>query len=123
MSLMNYSVDDYIWKKLFQIAKKTRKNEIMIDFLNEKIEPVEFRTDIVCNNLSNYKNHFPKDLESQNCSIEHIREVRINIIFDLSKSRWRKLFGSGYPYYECIVEIIDDKDKIHRAEVKEWWKY
>ncbi len=123
MSLMNYDFGDYINERFFQIAKRTGKTEINIDLLNENIEPNEFNTKIILGNIKQRKLYFPKDLESQNCSIEHIKEVKIRIIFDLNKTKISEHSGLELPSYKCYVEILDDRNRLHKATIPEWWNY
>ncbi|HEY3249875.1 MAG TPA: hypothetical protein VGK25_02045, partial [Ignavibacteria bacterium] len=109
LSLMNYSGSNHVIEHLFQKAKESGVNSIQIDFLNEIIEPPEFRIPDVINSLRNYRAYFPRDLESQKCSLEHIKEVKIKIIFDLNNIKLdENIEGLELPAYDCFVEILDD---------------
>ena len=125
LSLMNCAVgENYIIEMLFQKAKKTGLNSIEIDYLNEIIEPPEFRIKGVIDSLKRYRKSLPRDLDSQRCSIDKIRSIKIFIVFDLLHiPRHKDLPDLELPNYNCNVEIIDNRDKIHNAKVEEWWKY
>lgn len=123
MSLMNHDGDNYINEKLFIIAQKTGKNKISIDLLKEIIEPSDYQTPSISGSVNRYHNYFNKDLESQKCSIEHIKEVKIKIIFDLYKTSTSNHTGLDLPSYVCSVEILDDRNILHKANITEWWNY
>lgn len=126
LSLMNYNAigDNYIIEMLFQKAKKTGINSIDIDYLNEIIEPPEFRINGVMDSLKRYRKSLPEDLNRQSCSLDNIKSIKIFIVFDLSHIPKSQNFPDlELPNYNCNVEIIDDRDIIHKARVEEWWKY
>jgi hypothetical protein len=123
MSLMNHDGVDYIHEKLFIIAKQTRKNEISIDLLKEEIEPADFKTESISRCINRYNKYFSNDLESQKCSLDHVKEVKINIIFDLEKTTKSNRSDLDLPSYVCTVEILDDRNVLHKANVTEWWNY
>lgn len=122
-SLMNYTGADYVIERLYKRAKETKISSIKIDFLNQIIEPSEFNIVGVMNALKNYREYFPRDLESQNCSITQIKEVNIFLNFDLTKKRRSEYTDLELATYECIVEILDDRNITHKATVVEWWRY
>ena len=82
-SLMNYTGADYVIERLYKRAKDTGISLIKIDFLNQIIEPSEFKIVGVIHSLKNYRESFPRHVESQNCSMTQIKEVNIFINFDL----------------------------------------
>lgn len=122
-SLMNYN-GNYVIERFYEIAKKSGKNKIRIDFLTQKITPSDFRVEGILNSLKSYREYFPKQLESQYCSIEHVKEVIILLTFDLSKRIFDKNIKElELAVYKCEVHITDDREKMHIAEIPEWWKY
>jgi hypothetical protein len=124
MSLMNYRDSDHIVEYLLKTAKEYKSHIIEIDFLNQEIYPEEFRIEPVIESLKSYREHFPKDLESQNCSIDHIKKVKMNIEFDIDSIKFSEnLPGLELPNYKFVVSILDDRGRLHEASVVEWWRY
>jgi hypothetical protein len=123
-SSMNYRGSDYIIEYLYKKAKEINKSDVIIDYLNEIIEPAEFRITEVLESLHNYREYLTRELNSQKCSIDYVKEIKMYINFDLSNIIFHESINNlELAVYKCKVEIIDDRNKVHIGIVPEWWKY
>jgi hypothetical protein len=53
-----------------------------------------------------------------------VSSAEITVVFDFSRTREAEnVPGLELAAYECTVEIIDDRGKMHMATVPEWWRY
>lgn len=124
LSLMNYIDGNYIVEYIFQISKANRNTSVMIDIINKSISPEMYNISQIVKSLDYLNNNFLSLLKAESMSFEHIKSAVIRIEFDLDKiNKSEKVLGLELPTYECISEIIDINNKIHKASVVEWWRY
>ena len=120
-SLLNYRADDYIIEHIFKIAKKKGISIIKVDFLNEKIEPVDFDQAPIRDSISSYHNALERIFQAQRCELAKVKSCKLIIEFDLNTIRILDRTKIEICDYKCRVSILDDRGKENMASVREWW--
>ncbi|MHB8130080.1 MAG: hypothetical protein ACYDEX_13890 [Mobilitalea sp.] len=125
LSLMNYINGEYTVDRLFQVAKESRETNIVIDILQQSIEPSIYLTTEIKLSLIYLKNSLESLLSSEKIPLDNILSAKIRINFNLEEETKlsSNVQGLELPKYKCESEIIDINGKVYKKEVIEWWKY
>jgi hypothetical protein len=124
LSLMNYIDGEYTVERLFQIAKESMQTNIIIDILQQSIEPSVYATPQIKISLTYLKDAFERLLDSEKISFDSIQSAKIRVGFDLKGTKISSNVPDlELPKYKCESEIIDLNGKVYKKEVVEWWKY
>lgn len=121
LSLMNYRENDHVIGHLYRIAKDSNNSNIFIDILKKEIKPNSFGTKVIKQSLIDLEQDFLRLLKGANLTKDDIQSAIVKIDFDLDNSGIGQS-GSQLERYKCVVEITDMNEKMHTANVKEWWK-
>ena len=121
-SLMNYDGEDYVMGHLLRRAREVREPTLLVDLLAGTAAPGSLLIPEVRRSVSSYCSWFPKLLASHRTLPQFVRAAQMTLTFDLSVER-----ASGYAPgctespYTCQVAITDDRGKVWRAEIRDWW--
>lgn len=122
ISLMNYYKDDYVLGHIQKQMRLTGLNKMEIDFLANSAKPIELLTEPIQKSIDGYVNWLPRLVKDSKSDLELVKEAKLTIEFDLSKSRVCS-FATEYienPYV-CVSTVIDNRGKEYRYEFKDWW--
>lgn len=122
LSLMNYYKDDYTLGHIQKQMLLTGLNKLEIDILKNEAKPLELLTEPIQKSIDGYIKWFPKLIKDSKSDLELVKEARLTIEFDLTKSRTCS-FAPDYTEnpYLCISRIIDDRGKEYKYEFNDWW--
>lgn len=124
LSLMNYIDGEYTVERLFQIAKESKQTSIVIDILQQSIEPPIYSKTNIKLSLIYLKNSLESLLSSEKITLDNIQSAKIKIYFNLKETKLSSNVPNlELPKYKCESEIIDINGNIYTKEVVEWWKY
>lgn len=122
LSLMNFYKDDYTLGHIQKQMMLTGLNKLEIDILKNEIKPIELLTDPIQKSIDGYIKWFPKLIKDSKSDLDLIKEAKLTIEFDLSKSRICSFAPENKENpYICISSIIDDRDKEYKYEFQDWW--
>ena len=122
LSLMNFYKDDYTLGHIQKQMMLTGLNKLEIDILKNEIKPIEVLTEPIQKSIDGYIKWFPRLIKDSNSDLDLIKEAKLTIEFDLSKSRICSFAPEKIENpYICIFSIIDDRDKEYKYEFKDWW--
>ncbi|MVO09985.1 hypothetical protein GOQ30_12510 [Flavobacterium sp. TP390] len=100
----------------------TGLNKLEIDILKNEIKPIELLTEPIQKSIDSYIKWFPLLIKDSNSDLDLIKEAKLTIEFDLSKSRICSFAPENMENpYTCTSSIIDDRDKEYKYEFKDWW--
>lgn len=122
LSLMNYSIDDYVLGHLLKQARLTKLNKLVIDVLHNSAEPSELITAAIKSSINGYNNWFPELVINSGSAMKFVSSATLTIEFDLSQSRTTS-HGNTITEnpYRCEMTIIDDRGKEYKQVQQGWW--
>jgi len=122
VSLLNYANDDYVMGHLLTAARSTRTPTLLVNILTGEATPVAVLVPPVRDSIRRYCNWFPDLVARHRTEIHFITAAKMTIAFNLAVERpvqhAPQLLESPFL---CTVEIEDDRGKVWRAEIKDWW--
>lgn len=118
VSSMNWLGDDYVVGHLARAAVASGEPELRVDLLTGDAEPSALLTEPVKSSLEWYVPWLDGLLRSHGADIDAVREARMCVRFDLSRTALRGLKPTEVPV-ECEVEITDDRGIVHVGTVRE----
>jgi hypothetical protein len=122
ISLMNYSGDDYVLGHIQNQMKLTGFDKLEIDFLNNTAKPSELLAEPIRISIDGFSKWLPVLLKNLKSDLKLIKESKLIIEFDFSKSRVSSFDTnlSENPY-KCVSIIVDDRGQEYRHEFRDWW--
>ena len=125
VSRMNYHVSDYVVGHALRAALRSGDPELRVDLLTGAAEPGSLLPPGVAIPLGWYVARFPHHVRSHGAGMHGVREARMRLRFD--EERLRRLRQADAPArlmvpFECSVEIVDDRGKVHVGVVRESWQ-
>lgn len=107
---------------LFAEAARARVPEVRIDFLTGEVEPTALRLSSVQEAVSHYVRNLPDILRSQNIEPMAVRAAQLTVSFDYERVRRTQYHPiQETQEFSCVVEVLDDHGKLHRATPDHWW--
>jgi hypothetical protein len=121
-SLMNYRGNDYVMGHLLRRAREVREGTLTVDFMTGEAGPMSLLIPPIRDAVEAYATRFPQQVASHKTSLNYVRAARMTIAFDLTVEReTRYAPGCLESPYVCRVDIEDDRGKVWRAELRDWW--
>jgi hypothetical protein len=125
VSLMNYYGSDYVVGHALRAALRSGEPELRVDLLTGAAERGALLPPGVAIPLGWYVERFPRHVASHGAGMHGVREGRMRLRFD--EERLRRLRHTDVPArlkvpFECSVEIVDDRGKVHVGVVRDSWQ-
>ena len=122
VSLLNYANDDYVMGHLLTAARSTRSSTLLVDILTGKAAPETLLVPPVRDSIRRYCKWFPDLVARHRTEMIFIATARMTVSFNLTVERpVRHAPNLIESPFLCSVEIEDDRGKVWRAEIKDWW--
>lgn len=125
VSLVNYYETDYVVGHALRAALRSGEPELRVDLLTGAAEPLALLPAEVAIPLGDYVERFPHHVASYGAGMHGVREARMRLRFDpgrLSRLRHADAPARLMVPFECSVEIVDDRGKVHAGVVRESWR-
>ena len=121
-SLMNYADDDYVMGHFLRLARKTGRESLHIDFVQNTAEPKELLVEPVSEVPQRYTKFFWDMVKRQGSDRSCVEIATLELRFDTKTERERR----GQPEfvespYVCDVHIRDSRGKDYVAQFSGWW--
>ncbi len=125
VSLANYHDSDYVVGHALRAALRSGEPELRVDLLTGAAEPAALLPQAVAIPLGDYVERFPHHVASHGAGMHGVREARMRLRFD--EERLRRLRQADAPArlmvpFECSVEIVDERGKVHVGVVRDSWQ-
>jgi len=109
-------------ERIYEIARDRGLDRVEIDFLSGSIEPKDFATREVQKAVGGYRKSLPDIVNRQGAHPSMVRAVTLELQFDLGTVvHDPREPGRHLPSFECRVEILDDRGKVHSGVPRNWW--
>jgi len=124
LSPMNYREGGRVVDHLLATARATREPRVRIDILNGVIDPPALRTAMLEEAVTPLRAMLEDEVESWDRAIGgvSVSSACMTIDFELDKIHHEPLIPGDLPVYRCVVEIVDKRGKLHRTQVREFWR-
>jgi hypothetical protein len=122
VSLLNYGPDNYVMSYLAHAAFTSGEPELRVDLLSGEAGPEALLVEPVRQSVGWYVQRFPEYLESMSVSVDAVRRATLRVRFDLARrsESVRHPRSIRYPF-EAVVEVEDDRGKVHVGTVRDEW--
>jgi hypothetical protein len=124
-SLMNYHETDHVVGHALRAAVQSGETELRADLLTGAAEPAALLPPGVRIPVTWYVQRFPHHVASHGAGMHGIEAARLILLFD--QGRVDRLRASDAPTrlavpFECTVQIVDDRGKLHEGTVRGSWR-
>lgn len=121
-SLLNYEADDYVMSHLARRAVATGADELRVDLLSGAAEPADLLVPPVRASLATRLPWLPRLLRSQRIDPAAVVRATLRLRFDLARRRADHRAPDAWELpFECLVELTDDRGRVHAGRVDDWW--
>lgn len=112
---------DYVIGQLARAAVSSGEPELFMDVLARQAGPPPLLTPAVRRSLTRYAGWFPELLRSHGIAAEAVTSATLRVRFDLSRVDAPGRTGPFMLAYRCVVQITDDRGRVHTGTVPGAW--
>jgi hypothetical protein len=112
---------DYVIGQLARAAVSSGEQELFMDVLARTAGPPPLLTPAVRHSLARYAGWFGELLRSHGITAEAVIQATLRVRFDLSRARVPGRTGPFMLSFRCVVEITDDRGRVHTGTVPGAW--
>jgi hypothetical protein len=111
---------DLISYHLGRVAIASNRNELEVNLLTGAASPPEMLVPEIRDSIDRYLFKFPELLGKHGVTLSAIKSATMRITFYPYKKERAWNGWLGMPY-DCVVELVDDRDKKHIGRVHQLW--
>jgi hypothetical protein len=117
----DHATGDYVIGQLARAAVSSGEPELFMDVLARTAGPPPLLTTVVRRSLARYAGWFGELLRSHGIAAEAITHATLRVRFDLSRVDVPGRIGPYMLPFRCVVEITDDRGRVHTGTVPGAW--
>ena len=123
MSDVHWVAGSFFHDHLYDAARRARVRDVEIDLLAGTVFPPSVRTPEVAAGVEHEPRTFARLVTTGGADLTQVRRARVAIRFDFARSPDHDAGpGERKFYYACEAELEDDRGRVHRATVPEFWR-
>lgn len=118
---MNYQRDDYVMCHLLRRAEATKRYELHVDVLRERVGPMALLTRPIMESIEGYCGDFGRLVTSSGSALDMVAEAVLTV--RCTPARRGRLTRAGHGRVVATARIVDDRGRAYTARVAETYDY
>jgi hypothetical protein len=119
---LNWGDADYVMGNLLQRARDIGAGTLAIDLMTGEGAPGALCTPPVQRAIERYTESLRRLLTTHKSDMRYVAKATLTIQYDLNVTRPAQSAPTGFETpFECTAEITDDRGKVWKAVLRDWW--